>query len=129
MNLGGYSREYVIDAGFVYALPASLDRAAAAPLMCAGVTVWEPLRAAGVGAGTRVAVAGLGGVGHMGVKFAVALGADVTVLSRTADKADDATALGATGMLLTTDADQMAAAAGRFDVVLDTISSRHDLAP
>ena len=84
--------------------------------------MWEPLRAAGVGPGGRVAVAGLGGVGDVGVKFAVALGAEVTVLSRTADKADAARTLGASGLLVTTDEEQMKTAAGSFDFILDTIS-------
>jgi alcohol dehydrogenase (NADP+) len=126
---GAYSREYVVRAAFAYQLPESLDPAAAAPLMCAGVTVWEPMRAAGVGPGTRVAVAGLGGLGHLGVKIAVALGAEVTVLSRTPDKADDARELGATGLLLTTDDSQLAGARGRFDLILDTVSAPHDLSP
>ncbi|GAA4190731.1 NAD(P)-dependent alcohol dehydrogenase [Gryllotalpicola kribbensis] len=128
-TMGGYSREYVVRADFAYPLPEGLDAAAAAPLMCAGITVWEPLRAAGVGAGSRVAVAGLGGVGHLGVKFAAALGAEVTVLSRTPGKGDDARALGAVGLLDTTDEAQLAQASGRFDFILDTISAPHDLAP
>ena len=90
--------------------------------------MWEPLRAAGVGPGGRVAVAGLGGVGDVGVKFAVALGAEVTVLSRTADKADAARTLGASGLLVTTDEEQMKTAAGSFDFILDTISGPYDLA-
>ncbi|MFC4242470.1 NAD(P)-dependent alcohol dehydrogenase [Gryllotalpicola reticulitermitis] len=126
---GGYSREYIVRSTFAYPLPEGIDAAAAAPLMCAGITVWEPLRAAGVGPGSKVAVVGLGGVGHMGVKLAAALGADVTVLSRTADKADDARALGASGLLLTNDDAQLAEASGRFDVILDTVSAPHDLAP
>jgi len=126
---GGYSREYVLRESFAYALPPALDPAAAAPLMCAGITVWEPLRAAGIGPGSRVAVAGLGGLGHLAVRFAAALGAEVTVLSRTADKAEGARALGAEGLLLTTDASQLDAARERFDLVLDTISAPHDLAP
>jgi uncharacterized zinc-type alcohol dehydrogenase-like protein len=97
--------------------------------MCAGITMWEPMQAAGVGPGSRVAVAGLGGLGHLGVKLAAALGAEVTVLSRTPDKADDARKLGAAGLLLTTDEKEMEAARGRFDLILDTISARHDLAP
>lgn len=80
---GGYSREYVLREKFAYRLPGGLDPAAAAPLMCAGISMWEPMRAAGVGPGSRVAVAGLGGLGHLGVKLAAALGAEVTVLSRT----------------------------------------------
>jgi len=126
---GGYSREYVLREGFAYRLPDGLDSAAAAPLMCAGITMWEPLRAAGIGPGRQVAVAGLGGLGHLGVKLATALGAEVTVLSRTPDKAEDALALGASGLLLTTDDQQMDEARGRFDLILDTISAAHDLSP
>jgi uncharacterized zinc-type alcohol dehydrogenase-like protein len=126
---GGYSREYVLRETFAYHLPAGLDPAAAAPLMCAGVTVWEPLRAAGVGPGSRVAVAGLGGLGHLAVKLAAALGAEVTVLSRTPDKADDAAKLGAADLLLSTDDQQMEQARGRFDLILDTISAPHPLSP
>jgi uncharacterized zinc-type alcohol dehydrogenase-like protein len=126
---GGYSREYVLREKFAYHLPAELDPAAAAPLMCAGITMWEPLRAAGIGPGSRVAVAGLGGLGHLGVKLAVALGAEVTVLSRTPDKAADARRLGATDLLLTTDDEQLKQAFGRFDLILDTIAARHDLSP
>jgi alcohol dehydrogenase (NADP+) len=124
---GGYSREYVLREKFAYRLPAALDPAAAAPLMCAGITMWEPLRAAGIGPGSRVAVAGLGGLGHLGVKLAAALCAEVTVLSRTPDKTDDALALGAADLLTTTDEKQMELARGRFDLVLDTISGPHDI--
>ncbi|MTD53422.1 NAD(P)-dependent alcohol dehydrogenase [Amycolatopsis pithecellobii] len=124
---GGYSREYVLREKFAYRLPGHLDAAAAVPLMCAGITVWEPMRAAGIGPGSRVAVAGLGGLGHLGVKLAAALGAEVTVLSRTADKAVDAQKLGATELLLTTDDKQTQQAFGRFDLILDTISAPHDL--
>ena len=126
---GGYSREYVLREKFAYHLPDGLDPAAAAPLMCAGITMWEPLRAAGIGPGSRVAVAGLGGLGHLGVKLAVALGAEVTVLSRTADKADDARKLGATDLLLTTDDARMKSAFGKFDLILDTIAAPHDYSP
>jgi uncharacterized zinc-type alcohol dehydrogenase-like protein len=128
-TLGGYSREYVVRDKFAYHLPAGLDPAAAAPLLCAGITVWEPLRGLGVGPGTSVAVAGLGGLGHLAVKLAVALGAGTTVISRSADKAEDAGRLGARDLLVSTDPDQMAAARDRFDVVIDTISAPHDLGP
>ncbi|SFS52200.1 NAD(P)-dependent alcohol dehydrogenase [Saccharopolyspora flava] len=128
-TLGAYSREYVLREGFAYPLPDGLDPAAAAPLLCAGITVWEPLRALGVGAGTKVAVAGLGGLGHLAVKFAVALGAEVTVISRTSGKADDARALGAQGLLVSGDAEAVAAARDTFDVLVDTISAPHDLGP
>lgn len=126
---GGYSREYVLRSAFAYPLPAGLDPAAAAPLMCAGITMWEPLAAEHIGPGSRVAVAGLGGLGHLGVKLAAALGAEVTVLSRTPDKAGDAVKLGASGLLDTTDDHQLAAARGRFDLILDTISAPHDFGP
>ena len=126
---GGYSREYVLREKFAYRLPAGLDPAAAAPLMCAGITMWEPMQAAGVGPGSRVAVAGLGGLGHLGVKLAAALGAEVTVLSRTADKAADAAKLGAADLLVTTDDQQLEQARGRFDLILDTISAPHDFSP
>jgi uncharacterized zinc-type alcohol dehydrogenase-like protein len=126
---GGYSREYVLREAFAYRLPDALDPAAAAPLMCAGITMWEPLRTCGVGPGSRVAVAGLGGLGHLGVKLAVALGAEVTVLSRSADKADDARALGAADVLVTTDEKQTGRARGAFDLILDTVPAAHDLSP
>jgi alcohol dehydrogenase (NADP+) len=126
---GGYSREYVLREKFAYPLPDGLDPAAAAPLMCAGVTVWDALRTAEIGKGSQVAVAGLGGLGHLAVKFAAARGAEVTVLSRTADKAGDALKLGAAGLLVTTDDQQLEEAKNRFDLILDTISAPHDLAP
>jgi len=128
-TLGGYSREYVVREAFAYPLPPGLDPAAAAPLMCAGVTVWEPLRSLGVGPGSRVAVAGLGGLGHLAVKMAVALGATTTVISRTPDKRDDARRLGAHDLVDSTDTRHMATARDAFDVVIDTISASHDLAP
>lgn len=126
---GAYSREYVLREKFAFHLPDALDPAAAAPLLCAGVSVWEPLRAAGVGPGSRVAVAGLGGLGHIAVKLAAALGAEVTVLSRSTAKEQDARSLGANGLLVTADEAQVAAARGRFDFILDTISADHELSP
>ncbi|MFK3984818.1 NAD(P)-dependent alcohol dehydrogenase [Micromonospora sp. NPDC050397] len=128
-TLGGYSREYVVRDTFAYPLPSGLDPAAAAPLMCAGVTVWEPLRSLGVGPGSRVAVAGLGGLGHLAVKMAVALGATTTVISRTQDKLDDARKLGAHDLIDSTDTQQMATAGDTFDVLIDTVPTPHDLAP
>jgi alcohol dehydrogenase (NADP+) len=128
-TLGAYAREYVVRDRFAHRLPAGLDPAAAAPLLCAGITVWEPLRALGVGPGSRVAVAGLGGLGHLAVRFAAALGAGTTVLSRSADKADDAHRLGADDLLVTTDSTAVAAARDSFDVVIDTIAVPHDPAP
>lgn len=128
-TLGGYAREYVVRDTFAHPLPSGLDPAAAAPLMCAGVTVWEPLRHLGVGPDSRVAVAGLGGLGHLAVKMAVALGATTTVISRTRDKHDDARRLGAHALIDSTDTGQMATARDTFDVVIDTISAPHDLGP
>lgn len=128
-TLGAYSREYVVADRFVYPLPDGLDPAAAAPLMCAGITVWEPLWALGVGPGTRVAVAGLGGLGHLAVKLAVALGAETTVLSRSTSKRADALELGAHDLVVTTDPEQTAAARDRFDVVIDTVAVQHDVGP
>ncbi|MGW6929282.1 NAD(P)-dependent alcohol dehydrogenase [Lentzea sp. NPDC054927] len=128
-TLGGFSREHVVRDRFAYHLPSGLDPAAAAPLLCAGVTVWEPMQALGVGPGSRVAVAGLGGLGHLAVKMAVALGATTSVISRSPGKADDARRLGAQALVVSTDHEQMAAARDGFDVVIDTISSPHDLGP
>ena len=128
-TLGGFSRECVVREDFVYTLPSGLDPAAAAPLLCAGITVWEPLRVLGVGPGSRVAVAGLGGLGHLAVKLAVALGATATVISRTEDKREDVRRLGAQDLIVSTDPEAMAAARDTFDVLIDTISAPHDLAP
>ncbi|MCS7481994.1 NAD(P)-dependent alcohol dehydrogenase [Umezawaea endophytica] len=128
-TLGGFSREHVVREGFAYPLPAGLDPAAAASLMCAGITVWEPLRALGVGPGSRVAVSGLGGLGHLAVKFANALGAEVTVVSRSADRAGEAVKLGAYDLVDSGDPDAMAAARDRFDVLIDTIPVPHDVGP
>lgn len=128
-TLGAYAREYIVRDAFAYPLPTGLDPAAAAPLLCAGVTVWEPLRALGVGPGMRVAVAGLGGLGHLAVKLAIALGAETTVISRSADKADDARRLGAEDLIVSTNQRQLTAARDRFDVVIDAIAVRHDIAP
>jgi uncharacterized zinc-type alcohol dehydrogenase-like protein len=126
---GAYSTEYVVRDAFVYPLPAGLDPAGAAPLMCAGVTTWAPLRRAGVGKGQRVGVVGLGGLGHLAVKFAVALGAEVTVFTTSAGKEDAARALGAAQVVVSTDEAAMGAVAGLLDVVVDTASGAHDVSP
>lgn len=128
-TLGGYSGEYVVREDFVYHRPAHLDPAAVAPLLCAGVTVWEPLRRWAAGPGMTVGVAGLGGLGHLAVRLAAALGARVVVLTRTPGKADDARALGADDVVVTTDDTDLARAAGTIDLLIDTISARHDLGP
>jgi len=124
---GGYSNQIVVDEHFVFNLPANLDPAAAAPLLCAGITTYSPLRHAGVTKGSRVAVMGLGGLGHMAVKLAASLGAEVTVLSRTQNKQADAKRLGAHEFVLTSGEGALAKLANRFDAILDTISAKHDI--
>lgn len=126
---GAYASEHVVRASFVHPLPPGLDPAGAAPLMCAGVTVWEPLRTWGVGPGTRVGVVGLGGLGHLAVKLAVALGAEVTVVTTSPGKEDAARALGARDVVVSTDEAAVAAAAWSLDLVLDTVSAAHDPSP
>lgn len=125
---GGYSNNIVVDERFVLQVPSSLSPHEAAPLLCAGITTYSPLRFWKVGAGHKVAVLGLGGLGHMAVKFAVAFGSDVTVLSTSPEKQSDAKRLGAKEFVLTTDESQMKAAAGRFDFIVDTLSASHDYA-
>ncbi|SDE08063.1 NAD(P)-dependent alcohol dehydrogenase [Auraticoccus monumenti] len=129
LTQGGYSREYVVRESFAYHRPTSLDAAGVAPLMCAGVTVWEPLQAWDVGPGTVLGVVGLGGLGHLTVKLAHALGAEVTVFTTSPAKADDARALGADHVVVSTDASAMAEQRGRFGLVIDTVSGPHDLGP
>ncbi len=129
ITFGGYSSHVVVRDEFVLRMPDGLDPARAAPLLCAGITTYSPLRHWRVGPGSRVAVAGLGGLGHMGVKLAHAMGAEVTVLTRSAAKADEATTLGAHHVLLSSDPDAMKRATGTFDFVLDTIPVVHDLDP
>jgi alcohol dehydrogenase (NADP+) len=123
---GGYSNKYVIDERYALKVNATENLAGVAPLLCAGITTYSPLKKWGAGPGKKVAVAGLGGLGHMGVKIAVAMGAEVTVLSTSPGKEADAKALGAHGFLNTRDAEATAAAANRFDLILDTISANHD---
>ena len=119
---GGYSDHIVVDQGYVVNVPDSLDPAGAAPLLCAGITLYSPLARLKVGKGTKVAVVGLGGLGHMGVKFAVAMGAEVTVISHSANKEADAKKLGAHHFLLSSDNEQMKAHRFAFDVIVNTVS-------
>lgn len=126
---GAYAAEYVVRADYTYPLPDGLDPAGVAPLMCAGVTVWQPLHHLGVGAGTAVGVVGLGGLGHLAVKFAAALGAEVTVLTTSPGKEELARGLGAARVVVSTDEAAMAAAAQTLDVVIDTVSADHALEP
>jgi uncharacterized zinc-type alcohol dehydrogenase-like protein len=129
LTQGAYSSAYVVRDRFVYHRPANLDPAGVAPLMCAGITVWEPLRRWQVGPGSRVGIVGLGGLGHLAVKFAHALGAEVTVFTTSASKADDARALGADHVVISTDEQAMREQRNRFALVLDLIPTAHELAP
>ncbi|KAL7675037.1 hypothetical protein ACOME3_001305 [Neoechinorhynchus agilis] len=125
-TLGGYSDCIVVDQQYVFHLPDNLPMDKAAPLLCAGITVYSPLKRVGVTNGTRVAVAGLGGLGHMAVKFAVAMGARVAVISRSDKKKELALKMGASEFIVTADANQMIANERKFDVIVDTISAKHD---
>lgn len=124
---GGYSREIVVREDFVLRIPASLPAEKAAPLLCAGITTYSPLRHWGVHAGTRVAVVGLGGLGHMGVKIARAMGAHVTVLSQSMRKHDDAMRLGAHAYAATNDPEIFHRLADSFDLILNTVSATLDV--
>ncbi|WP_372399923.1 NAD(P)-dependent alcohol dehydrogenase [Azospirillum sp. HJ39] len=128
-TLGGYSKHLVVREEFVLRMPDGLDLAKAAPLLCAGITTYSPLKTWKAGPGSRVGVIGLGGLGHMAVKLAAGMGAHVTVLSRSPDKAEDARALGAAALLVSTDDDAMAKAANGFDLIIDTVPVKHDLNP
>ena len=127
MTYGGYSKSIVVDRDFVLSVPKNLDPAGAAPLLCAGITTWSPLRRWGAGPGKKVGVVGLGGLGHMGVKLAHAMGAHVVVLTTSPGKAEDARRLGAAEVVVSRDADSMKAHGGSFDFVLDTVAASHDL--
>ncbi len=126
---GGYSEKIVVAEAFVLRVPDNLDPAAAAPLLCAGITSFSPLRHWKVGPGSHVAVVGLGGLGHMALKLAKAMGAEVTLFTRSAGKEADAKRLGADHVVLSTDPDQMAATASRFELIVDTVPYAHDLNP
>jgi uncharacterized zinc-type alcohol dehydrogenase-like protein len=123
---GGYSNTIVVNEDFVLHISDKLNLAAVAPLLCAGITTYSPLRHWKVGKGHKLAVLGLGGLGHMAVKFGVAFGADVTVLSTSPKKEEDAKKLGAHHFVVTTDPEQVKAATGTFDFILDTVSAEHD---
>jgi uncharacterized zinc-type alcohol dehydrogenase-like protein len=124
---GGYSNTIVVHEDFVLHISDKLDLAATAPLLCAGITTYSPLKFLGVGKGHKLAVLGLGGLGHMAVKFGVAFGAEVTVLSTSPEKEADAKKLGAHKFVVTKDADQLQSVTGSFDFILDTVSAPHDL--
>ena len=124
---GGYSNTIVVNEDFVLHISDKLSLPAVAPLLCAGITTYSPLRHWKVGKGHKLAVLGLGGLGHMAVKFGVAFGAEVTVLSTSADKEADAKKLGAHHFVVTKDEEQIKAVVGSFDFILDTVSAPHDL--
>ncbi|HEY4127128.1 MAG TPA: NAD(P)-dependent alcohol dehydrogenase [Gammaproteobacteria bacterium] len=126
---GGYSERIVVRDKFVVRIPGNLDLKAAAPLLCAGITLYSPLKHWGVKKGSKVAIVGLGGLGHMGLKLAKAFGADVTLFTRTPGKEPEAKRLGAEHVVISTDPKQMAAVAGRFDLVIDTVPNEHDVNP
>jgi uncharacterized zinc-type alcohol dehydrogenase-like protein len=123
---GGYSRQIVVDQRFALHVAESLDPAGAAPLLCAGITTYSPLKQYNCKAGDHVGVVGLGGLGHMGVKLAASMGAHVTVFSTSSAKADDAQRLGATSFEVTKDTDVFTRLKGRFDLIIDTVSAVHD---
>ncbi|GBQ14985.1 NAD(P)-dependent alcohol dehydrogenase [Komagataeibacter rhaeticus] len=127
ITFGGYSRAVVVDQSFVLRVPDTLDPAAASPLLCAGITTWSPLRHWKVGPGQRVGIVGLGGLGHMGVKFARALGAEVVLFTTSPGKVADGLRLGAHEVVLSKDADAMAKERGRFDFILDAVAADHDI--
>jgi uncharacterized zinc-type alcohol dehydrogenase-like protein len=127
LTYGGYSDAIVVDEAFTLKVPANLDLAATAPLLCAGITTYSPLRHWKVGPGQKVGIVGLGGLGHMGVKFAHAFGAHVVLFTTSPGKADDARRLGADEVVLSKDADAMQKQARSFDFILDAVSAQHDI--
>ncbi|SUB83549.1 NADP-dependent alcohol dehydrogenase C [Pragia fontium] len=124
---GGYSQSIVASQDFVLKVPNGMDLKSAAPLLCAGITTWSPLRHWNVGQGSKVAVVGLGGLGHMALKLANALGAEVTLFTRSADKEADARRLGAHHIVLSTNEAQMSTVKGQFDLIIDTVPYVHDI--
>ena len=125
---GGYSDRITVDQNYVLSIPDNLPLDAAAPLLCAGITTFSPLRHWKVGPGSKVAVVGLGGLGHMAVKLAVAMGAEVSVLSTSDRKKADAERMGAKHFLINSDKDAMKAAAEKFDLIINTVSATHEIA-
>lgn len=123
---GGYSTQITVDENYVLRIPESIPLDRAAPLLCAGITCYSPLHHFGVKPGDNIAVVGLGGLGHMAVKLGHAMGANVTVLSHSSGKREDALRLGADDFIATSDADAFAKNAGRFDFIIDTVSAQHD---
>lgn len=126
-TFGGYSEKVVVDEHFVLRVPTNLDLAATAPLLCAGITTWSPLKHWKIGPGKKVGIIGIGGLGHMGVKLAKAMGAHVVVITTSASKIDDAKRLGADEVILSTDVKQMKANASSLHFLLDCVSAQHDI--
>ncbi|MFN7021652.1 MAG: NAD(P)-dependent alcohol dehydrogenase [Phycisphaerales bacterium] len=127
MTYGGYSEKIVCDEAFTLKVPTTLDQASAAPLLCAGITTYSPLKKWGAGKGKKVGIVGLGGLGHMGVKFARALGAQTVLFTTSERKVADGKRLGADEVVISKDTGAMARHAGSFDLILDTVSADHDL--
>jgi uncharacterized zinc-type alcohol dehydrogenase-like protein len=127
VTYGGYSESVVVDERFVLRVPSNLNLAGAAPLLCAGITTYSPIRHWGVAKGRKAGVVGLGGLGHMGVKFAHALGAHVVVFTTSPGKKDDALRLGADEVVVSRNANEMQKHAGSFDFILDAVSANHDI--
>lgn len=129
LTFGGYSEHIIVNQGYVLRVPENLNLSATAPLLCAGITTWSPLKQWNVGPGMTVGVIGLGGLGHMGVKFAHALGARVVMITTSPEKGKDAKKLGADEVLLSTDEEAMKAYQGQFDFLLDTVPVPHSIDP
>jgi uncharacterized zinc-type alcohol dehydrogenase-like protein len=127
ITMGGYSNNYVVDERFAHTVPANLDLAAVAPLLCAGITTYSPLRHWKVGPGKKVGIVGLGGLGHMALKFAHSFGAHVVQFTTNLRKKEDALRLGADEVVLSTDPEAMKAHAKSFDFILDTVSAKHSI--
>jgi uncharacterized zinc-type alcohol dehydrogenase-like protein len=126
ITYGGYSNQIVVDEDFVLNIPANLPLEGVAPLLCAGITTYSPLRRWKIGKGHKVGIVGLGGIGHMAVKLGASFGAEVTVLSTSPHKREDAKRLGAKGFAVTTDEEQVKQLAGSFDYIMDTVANKHD---
>jgi len=126
---GGYSTNLVVDEAFVLRVPDNLDPAAVAPLLCAGITTYSPLRTWGIGPGKKVGIVGLGGLGHMGVKLAHAMGAHVVLFTTSASKVEDGKRLGADEVVISKDPEAMAKHANSFDLLINTVAAQHDLNP
>lgn len=129
ITYGGYSEKITVNQKFVLKVPEHLDKAAAAPLLCAGITTWSPLKHWNIKAGSKVAVVGLGGLGHMAIKLANALGAEVTLFSRSPNKTEDAHRLGAHHVIISTDTKAMEQAVNQFELIIDTVPYQHDINP